>query len=212
VAYPTTEELVAASSVDELAALTVEQQDALRDSAIIAVEEFCGQVFEAFDGTITVDGRRSRVLYLPRRLEEMEAITVAGSALATTDVLLTPDGDKLVMNTSPGNYYERTLRELSGESLYGFDADVQGIAITGTWGWDEPPAGVVEAIRVDMEETAVADSNALSPTIAAYRKLGLRSISQGNLRAEIGEEGSVSPRVARLLTPHVWSSGVGQLV
>ena len=64
---------------------------------------------------------------------------------------------------------------------------------------------------MDMEDTALADANDLAPTIRAYRELGLRGISQGNLNASFGSVPGLSPRVVRLLTPYTWLGPQGAL-
>ena len=60
--YPTTAELVAASTVEEQTGLTDPQQDALRDSAIDAVEGFARQSFEAEGSEVVAIVKASDVM------------------------------------------------------------------------------------------------------------------------------------------------------
>lgn len=206
-AYPTAAELVAESTVDELVQLTADQQEGLRQAAILAVEEFTRQKFEPVVETRALRGTRKRQLYLPKRLEALTTISVSGAALS--GVVVSEDGDYIELPLTAGlGYYEQAYAEVSGEDFRGFDGRLE---ITGTWGWTDVPEPVKLALRYDMEEQALADANQLSSTIAAYRKLGVRAISQGNLRVQIGDEVVLSPRVQRQLSRYMWAA-VGETV
>jgi hypothetical protein len=209
-AYPDLEDLVSASGVPELTGASDADAEAMRLAAILAVEEFTGQSFESWEGTINVAAGKSGTLFLPRRLESITAIAGAG-AIAVADVTIADTFDRLTLADWRWNStaYERAMRKGFGEESVEWG---DSVAITGVWGWDECPEQVVLAIRYDMEDTARADMNDLSATVAAYRKLGLRDASQGNLRINIGVPSVLSPRASRLLTGLVWSGAGGFLV
>jgi hypothetical protein len=210
-AYPTTAQLVDASSQDELNALTPVQQDALRQASIAAIEAHCGQSFTAEVATHTLRGTGGDTLLLPRRLAAVTDVVLGGAALTLSDLQLGDDFDRLVLPAPfPRNYYERTLATLDGWGPRTWDATLD-VAVTGTWGWVDPPDAVVTALRYDMEDQAAADASGLSGAVQAYRKLGIRGISQGNLNAQLNGGGSVSPRVQRLLEGLQWQGAGGYL-
>lgn len=213
--YPSVGELVADSTLAELLALDFEQQEALWLSAKVAVEEYTGQTFDFEPATTKVfDGPGDRRVYLPKRLETLTTLEVAGSSLDAGDVAITPEGDALTVNSDAGigNYYERTMSAVWGDGGLSFTRGDATVIVTGDWGWAEFPDPVRQAMRLDMEEQALADANALSPTVHAVRRLGLGGISQGGLRADLATPPAVSPRVAQLLTPYVWHGPGGRLV
>ena len=212
-AYPTTADLVNASSSPELRALNSSQQDALRASSIAAIEEYTGQRFEPYTATKTIDGSGAGELYLPARLETLTSISVKGVALALSDVVLSDDKDRVAWKGLIGtNYYERTLLELD-ERPRTFPYEAGAVAINGTWGWTTTPQRVITAIRYDMEDQAAHDANAMSSTIDAFRKMGLRDVSQGNLRATLAASPpTVSTRAVSLLDSYLWAGQIGRVV
>lgn len=214
-AYPSTAELVAESSVSELTSLTSGEQDQLRRASIAAIEEFTGQRFELeADVTRNVDGTGTKSLYLPKRLESLAVLTVTGSGLTASDVTLSENHDKLTVRADAGigNYYERVMREFDGNLPLRFAFGTGTVQITGDWGWPDCPQDVFDALRIDMEDQALSDANALSDTIRSARALGLRDISQGNLSAAIDYVPSVSAKVQRLLLPYIWLGPVGAVI
>jgi hypothetical protein len=214
--YPTAAELVAESVIPALTSLSPEQQEELYAQSVAAIEEFCGQTFDYLpDTTYVLNGSGSDVLYLPKRLEVLAALVVEGSALSTGDVVLDDPFDRLVVKpnvTSSLNYYEQALYEFEGALPYKFTYDDENVTITGDWGWSVFPQQVRTAIRKDMEDTALADTNLLNQTIRAYRKFGMRDISQGNLRATFGFAPGLGDDVIHLLQPYVWLGQVGYMV
>lgn len=212
-AYPTTAELVAASAVEELTGLTVPQQAGLRDLAIVAVEAYTGQKFEPLVGTIRVDGPGGRELYLPRRVEAISGITAGGTDLDLSEVELSDDGDRLSWAPLVTDYATRAMREDGYADSRTFRRGANAVRITGTFGWSVVPAAVVQAIRLDMEDQALADASGLAGPVASARRLGLRDVSQGNLRMSLGgHAGGVSGRVQRLLSRYVWHGAAGHMV
>lgn len=214
--YPTTEELVSESTVTALTSLTEVEQDALRASSITAIEEFCNQSFSYEpNATYRCDGNGTGVLYLPRRAISITAITVPDSAVVLSDVLLNSDGDRLFVSngiTDPlaHGYYSAALRSFDDVQWpMKFTFGSGNIIITGNWGWASVPNYVKIAIRKDMEDTALADANGLSQTARAFRKLGLRDVSQGNLRASVTGAWGLSPDVMALLDRYVWMGPLG---
>jgi hypothetical protein len=208
VAYPTLEALIEASTI-----LTEDTVDVstLREASIAAVEEYTGQSFDSVAGSLYVDARGGNVIFLPQRLETLTGVSYAGVTWVEPDVYLSPRHDELRI-VMPGyyNYYERTMREVSGELYPRWPSG--RVEIVGVWGWETCPEPVEVAIRYDMEDAAQADANELSPTITAFRAMGLRDISQGNLRATIGQPGLLSPRATRLLAGYQWYGPGGELV
>lgn len=209
--YPTTEELVSLSSVTELTGLTADQQDVLRDSTIAAVEEYCGQGFGyTTDETVVVDGQGANVLHLPKRLIALDTLLVNNYGMTVSSVVISERRDRLHFADWLGmNYYEQAIREMTH---FRFPIGFGNVAITGSWGWEEFPEAVRAAIVFDMEDQARADANALSASVAAFRKLGIRSIDQGNLRADIEGSPGLSPRVQATLRPYVWHGTLGAVL
>jgi hypothetical protein len=214
--YPTCAELVAESTIAALTALSTPQQEDIYAASVAAIEEFCGQTFDLQpDTTKVLDGTGSDVLYLPKRLETITALVVEGSALSFGDVILDEPFDRLVVKPNVAgtmNYYSRALLTFESGLSFSFTHDEENVTITGDWGWSTFPGPVRTAIRKDMEDTALADSNLLNQTIRAYRKFGMRDISQGNLRATFGFAPGLGDEVIHLLQPYVWVGQVGYLV
>lgn len=209
-AYPTRSALVAASSVEELTSLTLEQQDALRTVAIAGVEFFTGQRFEPEIGQERIDGHGGDELYLPRRVEVLTGVTVAGASIALGDVVLGPNGDRLHFRRDAGlGYYEQAMASLHGADTRTFRSGPGTILVSGTFGWSECPAAVEQAIRLDMEEQAQADASKLAGITASARRMGLRELTQGNLRLSIGVAGGMSLRIQELLVPLQWKGPQG---
>lgn len=212
IGYPPLADVVAGSDVPALTNLPSEEQQELYNSSIVAVEEFCNQTFDYFPAIDKVlDGTGTDVLYLPQRLETVSELLVEGSGLEIGDVALSEEHDRLYVRaaaTTP-SYYTQAIRDIEGNPPLVFVFGTENIAISGDWGWFSVPANVLRAIRRDMEDTALADQNALSSSIRAFRKLGLRDISQGNLRADIAGAWGLSPEVMVLLTRYVWQGPVG---
>lgn len=209
--YPSTADLVADSNVSELTTLAFAEQELLRDEAIAAIERYCGQSFTLYEGELLIDGSGARELYAPRRIETLTGVVVKGTSLDLTDIVISPEGDRIHFAPYSTDYAVLAMRETAYDSRT-FRAGSGTVVLTGTFGWSLVPARVVQAIRVEMEEQALADANGLAGTISAYRRLGLRNIAQGNLRADIGNPSDVSPRTARLLAGYVWIGAGGDLV
>jgi hypothetical protein len=215
-AYPTAAELVAESNIPALTELSPEQQEDLYVQSVAAIEEFCGQTFDFVpDAEFTLSGSGTDVLYLPKRLEVVASLVVEGSALSAADVYLDTSFDRLVVKpnvTGSWNYYEQALYELSDSLPMIFAYDEDNVTILGDWGWSVFPEVVHIALRKDMEDTALADTNLLSQTIRSYRKFGMRDISQGNLRASFGFAPGLGDDVINMLQPYVWLGQVGYMV
>jgi hypothetical protein len=208
-AYPTRADVVAGSSQDELTSLDAAQQDALYDAAIQAIEEFTGQRFAPEVKTVVVDGNGKQELFLPERLEELTAVALGGHLIGLDDVALDVDGTRLYWSSYVGSGYAAIPWGDSRTFRSGFG----NIALTGTWGWTEAPAAIETALRYDMEEQAAADASGLAGSVAAYRRLGLRSAAQGNLRVDLADAPTgLSARAQRVLAPYVWHGGAGYIV
>lgn len=205
--YPSLAELLADSSSAELAALTDDQADALRDEAIFAVETRCRQSFTAegtADDPVTKHavGQGGGVLYLPARLASLSAVEIAGSALGAGDLSLADDFASLsIAQSSPSTWLERALVDSAASEF----PNGSQVAISGVWGWEEVPEAVVTALRFHMEDRAAADAHKLAPTVRAARSLGLGSVNQGNLNLSIDHrEAMLSARAARQVAGLVW--------
>ena len=214
--YPVTAELVAASTVDELTSLDSDQLESMREAAIVAVESFTGQRF-VYEEAVTelIESGGGYEIYLPKRLIEVTSITPYGGDPLELDAITVAadDNDRLIFhrNVVGVGYYEQALYEVSGGD-YSTVFPQGTLEVVGDWGWEECPENVITALRYDMEEQALADANALSSTVHAVRRLGLSSIGQGSLRAELITPPIVSPRVERLLHDYLWHGTGGKLV
>ena len=213
--YPTTAEIIAASTVPELIALTPDQQDALRITSIAAIEDYASQSFgEPFVGSVEVESVAGDVLSLPRRLRSFESITPTGADPLESDAIaITDNGARLAWrpNIVGVGYYAQALHQVSGCD-YPTRFPNGFVTIVGDWGWEDPPEAIVTALRFDMEDAALADANALTATVNYARKMGLRSINQGNLAVDLGPMPTLSPRTAALVEPYVFYGRAGRLV
>jgi hypothetical protein len=215
--YPSRAELVAASSNEHLKALSGAQQDALRADAITMVEAYTGQSFES-EGTPeapvtrTVAGSGARELYLPRRIEEITALSVPGGSLSLSDVEIAENHDRIfLIRQGSSSWVERALADLTARA---FPRGQDIVTITGVWGWAECPEAVVSALRMDMEDAASASSADFAPSLQAWRKLGMSSMSQGPLNIQLENRPmTLSPRAADMLDAAgmVWAD-IGELL
>lgn len=220
-AYPTTAELVAGSTVDALTDLTSDQQDAKRAEAIVAVESHCRQSFTA-EGTeeapvaLLVDGNGGRELWLPRRLVLIDSLSVSTGAFGADDVVLNDSHDRLHLGDAagPSTWATRVIAAATGTTRPVFPAGPGTVEVTGVWGWaeDEYPEAVTTALRFHMEDRALADAHALADSVRSARGLGIAGISQGNLSADLTRgEPLISTRVRRQLQRYRWSGPAGAL-
>ena len=207
--YPSTGTLVAESTEDALLDLDGSDQDRLRIAAINAVEEFTGQRFVPEPLTRTLDGSGSGVLRLDRRLAELDTLVIERSPLTESDVMLSEDKTRLHVRAELGalNYYEKVMIEFA-ESAPIFTFGTGTVVIAGTWGWasDEFPPAVEEAIRIDMEDKALASTHQLWNNLRAYEALGLREINQGELRLKRDptQQPTLSERAQGMLLGLIW--------
>lgn len=210
--YAPRADLVAASTVSELTGATVAQQDGWHAEAKRAVEAFCGQRFDLVTEARTLDGNGALRLPLEWRLATLTALTIDGVAVALGDVALTERKDAIrFKRLVGGNWLERALRDFSGDPtgfLYGF----ANIVVTGEWGWTDaemPPTAaspVGIAMRLDMEDQALAASHGLAKTVRAQARLGLDAVAEGPLSAQITRpEVPLSVDAQYVLEPYVWS-------
>lgn len=208
--YPSTSDLVAASTVDALTALTGPQQDALRTAAITAVETHCGQRFisegtEADPIVKRVDGSGSNTLYLPVRLSLLSAVLATDASLG--GVTVSDDRMRLTIggNGHGGSWVDRAYADLRGHREIGFPSGVDNIKISGVWGWTDEEYtaeldAVTTALRMDMEDKALAGANYLADTVRASRALGVSNVSQGRLSINLAAvEPDLSVRAQRQL-------------
>lgn len=223
--YPSTAELVAASTVTEFTGLTEAQQDALRQEAIDVIEGVCRQGFEQEGSEAEpveriIDGPGSRELYLPKRLIELSTLEVPGGGLTASDVVLSEAGDRLHVapESSGSSWATRAVAEMTGRTDPVFPDGPGSVTVTGVWGWAEVPSAIVTAIRLDMEDRAMANQHALAESVRSTRALGVSGIDQGGLSVSLrAREPGVSARVRRVLRTgndgagyiwHAWTGGV----
>lgn len=205
--YPTSADLVAASSSAELAALSDDQTDALRSEAIVAVEGYCHQSFLP-EGTLNdpvtkhVVGRGGDTLSLPKRLVSLGSASISDTALE--DLTIADDAAAIVWaGGSNSTWLERAL---SDSRTTEFTNGGQ-VAVSGVWGWSEVPEAVVNAIRFHMEDRAASEAHKLAPTVRAARALGLDSVNQGNLSLSLrNAEPILTARAKRQLRGYVWQT------
>lgn len=206
--YPTTAELVGGSSVEELTGLSSEEQDALRASAIAAVENFCRQSFAtAQSDTIALDGNDLQTLYLPRRLQQLTSIAFNDTDVETDGFALNMARNRLSIREvgSWGTWADKALAELDGVPRTEFPIGNSNVVITGVWGWtddeyDAELGAVTVALRWDMEDQARVEASKLSSLVETARAQGLASISQGSLSADLSRRApTISQRVKRVL-------------
>lgn len=214
-AYPDLADLLADSDVDALNESTPAEQATYRRLAISAVERYTGQKFEPFVGTINVPGSGGDTLFLPRRVEAITVVAMNGNPLDMTNFALSDDGDAIRWVPASTHYAVVAMRDpMEAADSRTFRSGPDNIAITGTFGWTDTPDNVKDAIRIDMEDQALAQSNDLAGTIAAYRRLGIKDVSQGNLRLSLGSLAgtALSPRAAALVDDLIWQGPSGYVV
>lgn len=206
--YPTTADLIAGSSVDELTSLSSEEQDALRASAIAAVEVFCRQSFDTAQAdTFALDGNDLQTLYLPRRLVSFSSVTFNGTTVETDGFQLNMARNRLSIREagSWGTWADKALAEIDGVPRTEFPIGNSNVVITGVWGWtddeyDAELGAVTVALRWDMEDQARVEASKLSSLVETARAQGLASISQGSLSADLSRRApTISQRVKRVL-------------
>lgn len=217
-AYPSRATLVGASSVDALTGLASAQQDTLRAMAIAAVEGYCGQRFDLEeDLTLVMDGSGKRELPLTRRLASLTSLTSIGSSLTGSDVAINDRHDALYVSPDASfNWYEKAIRD---DQPPLFASGIGAVSITGDWGFSdaELPATdattrIAMAMRIDMEEQALAMVAGLSETSRAFVKLRVSNLSEGPMNYGVDQSAlGLSPDVMMLLEPYVWK-GLGVLV
>jgi hypothetical protein len=216
--YPSLLALLAASTVDELTGLDTAQQQALRASAIVAVESECGQSFVP-EGTLEepvakhVDGTGHVTLWLPKRLVALTGFSVGDPVgiddIDISDLVLDDEHLELAISARTlgqgGSWADRALAEDRRNPA--FPNGRLNVTITGVWGWatDEQPAAIAEALRLDMEDQARIEANKLTPTVRAARGVGLTSVNQGGLNLAMRKsEPHLSARCRRVLLPYRW--------
>lgn len=188
--YPTLAELVDGSHVDALTNADATRQEEWRAAAIAAVEGHCGQQFGAWAGTFRVPGNGRASLQLPRRLSALTGIDIGETALTIADVELSQPQDRITFARSwSGNWLVQAEAEAIGLTgpVRSWPSGIDNVAVTGIWGYTvaEWPEQLTRAVRADMEDQALADETELSDTVRAFRHLGLRSVRQGGLSADL---------------------------
>lgn len=222
--YPSTADLVAASTVEALTGLTTPQKNALRDAAIQAVESFCGQQFTA-EGTIgspvtrRVDGTGTDTLYLPARISDLVSVTATNGDLSVESVQISDDRQRLTITGLTGTTWaDRAFADFRGFPEPVFPAGADNIEVSGVWGWTDDEystylTAVSTALRFDMEDKALAGGHALGDTVRASRALGLGAVNQGRVSIDLsGQEPMLSVRARQQLRSLVFNHAGGAVV
>jgi hypothetical protein len=211
--YPAIATLIAVSNESALIEADTDKQQAFYAAAKRAIEGYCGQRFDRWDAVRVLPGNGSRELPLPVRLAEIDSLEVAGggSSLAVTDVALSSDKDVLYVKPTAdsGTWVTRVMRE-SRPPI--FPMGHGAVTITGTWGWldaempDDPTTPVGIAMRLDMEDQAVAAKHGLAETVRANQRLGLSSLAEGRVQVTQRPADITLPIDAQLvLQDYIWN-------
>lgn len=216
-AYPTRADLVGDSTVAELTTLSADDQDALYESAVNAVEDYTGQTFTAATEARLLDSKGGVRLYLPWRIETLTALEASGTAFSAIDVDISYKRDYLTLTPTAGisNYYLRALNDVMDFSSRTFPIGENKVSITGVWGWTTCPKAVALALRWDMEDMARAAATAGYGALAAYKAQGASKVRQDTLEVwfESGNNKIGLPsRAVALLEPYVWLGDLGRAV
>lgn len=212
-AYPTRAQLVTASTVAALTGASATDQDGFYAVAKRAVESFTGQTFDLeSDVTRVVDGAGGTKLDLPKRLATLDALVISGSALDASGVALNDDNSALYVKPISGvNWVERALIEFDGGGL-AFTPGTGTVTITGDWGWTDAElpqsadSAIGIAMRLDMEDQALAKANDLTDTVRAFARAGVEDINQGGIVATIRRpDVPLSPEAQAVLEPYIWT-------
>lgn len=202
--YPTAADLVAESSVQDLKDADPAEQEAYREAAIGAIEDFCGQRFVTTGPeTRTYDGQGGRRFFLPDRLARLDAVAVQGTAMAVNLVTLAADGRELTVNPNLSPSWV-VRAESDWDTPPSFLGGLGNVTVTGLFGWTTVPGPVRQALRIDMEDQALADNSELGPSIRALAALGVKQASEGPRSWTIRSAPNLSGQVRRLLKPFVW--------
>jgi hypothetical protein len=209
--YPSRATLVAASAVDELTAASTTEQDAYHVVAQRLVERFCAQTFTLEpDVTVAIDGNGGTRLPLPRRLAVLTGFG-EDSTITADDAVLSADHDALLIGAASGlgmtTWAERALMDFEQAWPSGPGA----VSVTGDWGWtdaempDDADSPIGVAMRLDMEDQALAATHGLVKTIRAAARFGIKSINEGPLGVDLDPpEVLLSPEAQAVLEPYIW--------
>lgn len=208
-AYPTRATLVAASSLSALTGAAATAQDAWYASAKRAVEAFTNQRFDKETLTRKLDGNGGTLIGLDRRLAEIDTLATV-NGIDASQVELNERHDALYISSQAllgGTWLERAMRE--GPLI--FPGGTGTVEITGDWGWSdaELPATadtpIAIAMRLDMEDQALAADHGLAQTVRAQARLGLRDVQEGSLSATITPpDVLLSVEAQFLLEDYIW--------
>lgn len=225
--YPALEAILVSSENESLAALSTEAQLELRASAIRIIERFCNQKFtqegsELAPVTKTVDSIGGGTVFLPRRLAELDSVSVLGASFLTEeDIRLSDDHSYLYLapvnlaGTGAGWMLQAQAKIQGAPWRREFPSGDGVASVTGVWGWldsewmDGTLAGIARAIRFDMEERADGEASEAAATVRASTALGMKSISQGGVTITRGASPQVSDRVRRELEGYLWEGVLG---
>ena len=204
--YPNLGTILAGSAVTALTEMSEAEQATLRIAAIAAVEDLCSQRLAPVDGSRRVAGTGGDELLLPMRLAVLDSVGyVGGAPFAPAEAVLTEDHSRLAFSSEWGGGW---LPQAEWEAV-GFGSPrrtwplgVDNIAVAGTWGFSHAEAhtwgAITAALRIDMEDMALADQSELGDSLRAFRALGIRSLSQGNLAVSWGDGGGGAGAAATL--------------
>lgn len=190
--YPSAAALVALADDPILTAASPSQQEGWRRGAIAAVESYANQSFDIETAELWLDGNGREILPLPARAVTIRKVTAGGLDAADTDL----SGDRYSLRVTPfgSTWLERAQEREWGHGRW-WPRGEANIYVEGDFGWEAVPEPVVAALAEEMAEQARIGDEPLSSSVTAYRKLGIASMSQGNLAFSLAASGGgVNPR------------------
>jgi hypothetical protein len=212
--YPPLDLILGASDHEALLAQPREKQEAWYAASRLAIENFCGQSFAEEAATLTVEGRGSDRLPLPRRLATLTSV----SGFESGDVALSSGHDELVTGSAVaddgGSYgwgHSWIDRLMLGHAGGAF-RNGRAYAVEGVWGFTDAEMPTTDAdsvlalaMRYDIEEQAESETSELAWTARVASRHGVGGLGEGPLNLQLG--GPALPLASRsqaLLEPLIW--------
>lgn len=191
--------------------LETSTNDEIRDAEKAAryiVQAHTGQYFGKETSTKRAWGERNNALYLPARLLSLTTI----NGVADTNYYITGDGWFLTRPSYGGIPPVKAdvygINEVTGPIVdpYSFRNNVFSnnvpYDVNGTWGWDEVPAAVTEAMKLLVNDYACADTQ--------YRDRYLTSMTAADWRIQFNNGAFINTgnvRADQLLSDYVLQRG-----
>lgn len=165
------------------------------------IDEYCGQRFTKWHGTVRVVGGGSNVLLLNQRILSLDpfGISVNGTAIDTVAAgVYTDSAGRIVAHPASGMWgVKPDLWDYSG----GFFKDNYVYEVTGWFGWEGVPADVSLATAMLVNDYYCTDN--------AWRQKGVETITASDWRLQMHDRaftGTGNMDVDRLLNKYVYMS------